>query len=98
MLRQGDVLLVPSRVPEAARTKRRSGDVILALGEATGHAHRIRTAGVRVYEHEGTRWIRVPRPAEITHEEHCAITVAPGEYEVRIQRVYTPEEVRRVQD
>lgn len=96
ILRQGDVLLVPvKRIPPLAKLVKRTGDVILALGEVTGHAHRIKTDGVTVHEHEGTRFVRIPKaktPARLSHEEHGAIEIEPGEYEVRIQRQYAPEE------
>lgn len=91
MLRQGDVLLIPETIPGIAKAVPYKGDVILALGEVTGHAHRIATPGVEVYEHEGTRWIRVPTSgAALTHEEHGAIALAPIEYRVRLQREYRP--------
>ncbi len=95
IMRQGDVLLVPvRRIPVLAKQQKRSGDVILALGEVTGHAHRIKTDGVTVHEHEGTRFIRIPKTkAHLSHEEHGMIEIEPGDYEVRVQRVYAPEEM-----
>jgi hypothetical protein len=46
MFRQGDILLVPvpaERLPEHARPLPRDakGRLVLALGEATGHAHAV---------------------------------------------------------
>ena len=35
---------------------------------------------------------------EVTHEEHATLTIPPGDYEVKRQREYTPEEIRRVAD
>ena len=98
--RQGDVMLFAEAVPPSAQRSSTVGDVILALGETTGHAHRIaEAAGVTIHEHEGTRWIRVPRSgATLAHEEHGAIAIAPGDYHVVIQREYSPEEIRNVKD
>ena len=98
MYRQGDVLLTPvSEIPDGLT--KHVGRLVLATGEATGHAHAIADLGVRVYEHEGTRWIRVPKlGATLAHEEHGPIALAEGDYEVRIQREYLPGSVRNVTD
>lgn len=99
-LRQGDVALIPvNEIPKAAKIgKRDGGRIVLAYGEVTGHAHAILDKAVKVYEHEGTRYIRVPRAAKLQHEEHGAIALAPGDYEVRLQREYVEKEIRRVAD
>ena len=99
--RQGDVALIRSTIPpHVTPAERVAGErVVIALGEATGHAHAIADLGVRVYEHEGTRWIRVPKlGATLAHEEHGPIALAEGDYEVRIQREYLPGSVRNVTD
>lgn len=101
MVRQGDVLLIPvPSIPEAAKPgKRDKGRIVLAYGEVTGHAHAITEPGVKILEHEGTRYIRVPRKgADLRHEEHGAIALAAGDYKVVIQREYSPEEIRNVAD
>jgi hypothetical protein len=36
--------------------------------------------------------------ATIVHEEHGPVTLPRGGYEVRIQREYSPQEIRRVVD
>lgn len=97
--RQGDVGLVKEPVPKNATHKPESGRVVLAYGEVTGHAHALAPKTVLVFEHEGTRWIRVPKKgAVLSHEEHGKIALAPGDYRVVIQREYTPEEIRNVKD
>lgn len=100
MYRQGDVLVIPKPIPSGAVPgKRDKGRIVLAYGEATGHAHAIASEAVEIMEHEGTRYIRVPkRGATLSHEEHGTITLAPGEYEVRIQREYTPAAIVNVRD
>ncbi len=100
MVRQGDVLLVRARVPAAAKQLGHQVVVILALGEATGHSHTIiGTPGLKVFEHEGTRWIRVPkRGVKLVHQEHGDVAVAGGEYRVVLQREYSPEAIRNVRD
>lgn len=102
MYRQGDVLLVPvDSVPQDAKKKRRvGGRVILAAGEVTGHHHAIRDSGVALLELGERRFVSVGEEgAELKHEEHSTIPVAPGAYEVIIQREYDDaEEWRRVAD
>lgn len=101
MYRQGDVFLKPvAAIPvEAKPIKRQGGRVILAEGEVTGHHHAIMDSGVALLEHAERRYLRVPETAALRHEEHTKIDVAPGLYEVVIQREYDDaEEFRRVQD
>jgi hypothetical protein len=105
-LRQGDVLLVPTDddLPAEARSLPRAGGrVVLAEGEATGHAHAIRGAGAALLADGDDRWLRVTAPVTLDHEEHAAIPVGPGLYRVVIQREYVPPEIspsmaRRVVD
>lgn len=100
MLRQGDVLLVPCNVSMdgAKEIQPRNGRLILAEGEATGHHHRVdsRTAGL--FNLAGKVVMVVNKPTVLTHQEHGAINVAPGQYWVVGQREYTPKAIRRVMD
>ena len=102
MFRQGDVLLVEvEAIPEGAQGVKRdeAGRIVLALGEATGHAHAIASPGARLYAMGENRYLRVPKGgATLLHEEHAVIPLPPGGYRVVIQREYSPEAVRRVQD
>lgn len=104
-VRQGDVLLVPvDEIPSKARPVARiDGRVILAEGEATGHAHAIRSPGASLLEEGEERYLRVRGPVTLGHEEHAPILVAPGTYRVVIQREYVPADIapaafRRVVD
>jgi hypothetical protein len=104
-VRQGDVLLVPiDEVPGAARLQARiGGRVVLAEGEATGHAHAIRSAAATLHGDGEERYLRVAAAVTLDHEEHAPIVVAPGSYRVVVQREYVPPEVlpaafRRVVD
>ncbi|MCW2239102.1 hypothetical protein [Azospirillum canadense] len=94
--RQGDVLLVASdHLPTGARLLEPTRDrVILAHGETTGHAHGMAAERVRFFREDetGRGFIQVhgPGPVALQHEEHAAILVEPGLYEVRQQREYRP--------
>jgi len=92
--RQGDVLLVRTRSRERLEgtlVPRSQGRIILALGEATGHAHAISSAHADLLEFgDGERYLRVDGPVALTHEEHGAIDLEPGLYRVIRQREYGP--------
>lgn len=108
LVRQGDVLLVPLEgdVPAGVVIEPKAGRLVLAEGEATGHAHVVRARNARLVRHgrpTGRRgWMGRPEheyrlllvvegePVVLEHEEHDPIPVGPGMYEVRRQREYTP--------
>lgn len=100
-LRHGDIFLVRvDRLPVGVRQVPRTEDsIVLAYGEATGHAHRL-TGDVLEYVHEGTgrRYVSASSPAPLRHEEHGFLPVLPAVYEVRQQRTYQYGEERRVVD
>lgn len=101
MYRQGDVLIVPAKTvpPGARKIAREQGRVILALGEATGHAHAIETLGVDLYAARSERYLTVPAGGgSLVHEEHGAIALPEGTYQIILQREYSPQEIRNVAD
>jgi hypothetical protein len=99
VVRQGDLLLVPiGGLPEGARPVS-SGRLVLARGEATGHAHVVddERASLHSLEWPATRYLRVvgDQPVSLVHEEHDRLEVQPGVYEVRRQREYEPSRASR---
>ncbi len=97
--RHGDVGLIRiETLPEGAKKQPRKGDLILALGEATGHAHRIKEKSARIFAVGDTRYLVIERPTTLDHEEHGPITLQPGAFLVRIEREYSPEAIRQVLD
>jgi len=95
VIRQGDVYIVLNgSKPTSAKPRK---DRTLALGEATGHHHTL-TAGVVYGEMAGQQWIVLDTDTDLTHQEHATVTIPPGVHEVRIQREYTPQAIRRVVD
>lgn len=98
--RQGDVLIervdtIPAGVTTLPRDKR---GVILADGEVTGHAHRIAHRSASLHRTElDARYLRVmgPAPVALTHEEHTAVKLPPGNYRVTIHAEYQPGELPR---
>ncbi|RJL30148.1 hypothetical protein [Bailinhaonella thermotolerans] len=100
MFRQGDVLIAPipeesvpahvRELPPAPRDAR--GRLVLALGEATGHAHAVVGPGTlfldpspHVPDH-----LHLPSGGRVVHEEHDAISLPKGWYRVIRQREYLP--------
>lgn len=100
--RQGDVLLKQVRSIPADATKTEIKDrVVLAFGEVTGHAHAIEELeSVEVFvKADGTMYLKVSKDgADLRHEEHGTITLPAGNYERVLQREYSPEAIRNVQD
>lgn len=99
--RQGDVLI--ERLDTINTTQLmplEDGRVILAHGEATGHAHAITTPDVHQYAiGAGVTHLEVKAAvAMLQHEEHGTIEIPTGKYRVTRQREYTPEETRNVAD
>ena len=102
IIRQGDLALIPIHraavatapvPPEAVK-------VTLATGEDSGHAHvvigqvLVRERILTVSEQDANL---VVEPATQAWR-HDPIAVPPGEYEIRVQREYTPAGFRQVGD
>lgn len=89
--RQGDVLLVAvEAIPTGATPERRTGRIVLAEGEATGHAHAIAEPDARAFTHDGQRYLLTRSVAKLLHEEHAPIEVPAGSWRIVIQREYEP--------
>lgn len=99
--RQGDVLLVKTGmtdVPEEAVKETAERRVVLAYGEVTGHAHAIDIAHAGLYQWKNQRLLEAKPGATLVHEEHSAIDLEPGVYQVIQQREYEPGSSRPVID
>ncbi len=71
-IRQGDVLLVPMDGLQPPADAQAKSEVILALGEATGYAHRLKAPVIYEWKVAGQRYVQVQgdAPGTLTHEEH----------------------------
>jgi len=107
---QGEAFIrkVDSRPDDLAEIAPENGKVIVAHSE-TGHHHVMDAEHVTLLERtkdvpEGLRILHmiVKEPTVLEHlrptDTHDPILFGPGEYEVRLQREYTPEGYRRVAD
>lgn len=90
MIRHGDIMLRPIPQPDATSQRSEPGQrLVLAQGEATGHAHVLHGLAV-AHTQRDRALVELLEPGELRHEEHATIAVPPGWYEVVRQRVYTP--------
>jgi hypothetical protein len=101
MYRQGDVLIVAVEwiPPNAFPVLTEDDHVVVAYGEATGHAHVLECADVQLLEHGRAQFVHVgSEGAALVHDEHETIALPEGNYRIVQQREYTPEEIRPVAD
>lgn len=101
MYRHGDVLIVPvSGIPEGAEAQKH---LILAEGEATGHAHTLvrqknKTAPV-LFKNGQDLYFSAKEGTAVVHQEHARIELPPGSYKIVNQVEYVPGRVpERVRD
>ena len=103
LIQQGDVLFKEVSKLPAGTVQDNSVDsrgVVFAEGEVTGHYHGTSTPGITMFRKGDVRFALVERPKEVTHQEHGAVTLDPGIYEIGIVREIDPfsEEINRVRD
>lgn len=117
--RQGDVFIeaVELSVEGRKRLDDGKGHMVLALGEVTGHSHRIESLHASLYLEQAStsapdalaamgiggglipdRLLILDGPATVVHEEHGSISLDAGTYRIRIQKEYSPAELRNVAD
>ncbi|GAA1008828.1 hypothetical protein Aple_080890 [Acrocarpospora pleiomorpha] len=102
MFRQGDILIMPvdgESVPEQLQAASRDarGRLVLALGEATGHAHAIPGPGTLLLGRDSgvPEFLHLPEGGRLVHEEHAAISLPKGWFRVVRQWEYVPGSYRR---
>jgi hypothetical protein len=104
--RQGDVMVIPAeRIPPGAKEiADESGRVVLAEGEATGHAHALYGGRVKMFladeGYGGGTYIDVPKGGDaLKHEEHTPHHIPAGPHRVIRQVEYDLQDgVRTVAD
>lgn len=94
--RQGDVLLRKvEKIPKEAELQ--ANERIVERGELTGHAHRLQGMA-EIHTRWGAMFVRAGAGARLVHEEHAAIDLEAGDYEVIRQREFDGENTRYVRD
>ena len=99
--RHGDVLIKQIEELPRGETKKVTSQV-LAWGEVTGHHHTLSCAEAFTVMQgfNEQKYFELTEPATLTHQEHHALTIAPGAYEIVMEREhdYFNEEMRQVLD
>ena len=104
LVQQGDVLFqaVKDSSIRGANQQPRTQRIVVAEGEATGHAHAIVDVdeSVDVYRIGDVTFLYVRETVEVIHEEHETVTLQPAVWRVSQVREYDhfAEESRRVMD
>ena len=96
LIQQGDVIIKSGKVKG-----KKLDHLTLAQGEATGHHHIITEGDAELYEDNGTLYLKVnSEKATLTHQEHHAVEIPQGEWEIGIVKEYDhfAEEAKRVVD
>jgi len=100
----GDVLVFRiNALPQGLKRQApKDGRIVLAEGEATGHAHVIAALeDCDLYaDEDGILYLEVRAEVDLTHEEHATQTIAPGVYRVDRVREVDPfeNEIHAVRD
>lgn len=96
-LRHGDVLITgDASIPKGAT---KLDHLTLAEGEVTGHSHRITSGAGELFRFDDKLYLRIQSEiATLTHEEHRALELPRGDYEIKIQREYEPNGWKYVAD
>lgn len=97
--RQGDVLIERIvKIPPSAQ-RQDAKVIVLAHGEATGHAHTIKDRdSADWWKTESEHFLEIAAGAEVVHQEHGTIHIPKGRYRVSRQREYSPTAIRNVAD
>lgn len=83
ILRHGDVTLQTYNGKIEGQEVKHNGLFKLALGETTGHSHKLtvpKVSDMEIYETAFGRIIRLKTDGTLTHEEHKTITIPAGDY------------------
>lgn len=92
---QGDILL--RRIDKIPNTAKKTRDEIVAYGEVTGHAHRVKNA--EIFEDGKETFVRIPESEPMTHDTHPpTLPIETGDYERLRQYEYFPEGDLEVKD
>jgi hypothetical protein len=105
MAAQGDCLFLRvEALPADATAAPLRGDRATVAHSETGHDHVAHGPGLAYYTSADPLvcYLRCEAPLEVTHlrpfDTHAPLTLAAGTWQVRRQREYTPQGLRRVED
>jgi hypothetical protein len=97
--RHGDVYIEEASINTQGMEKSKTNKV--ALGEATGHAHKLGDTATLFIERNTPVWgraIEIPVETPLSHEEHATIVLPPATYRVIHQRTFSKTQFKKVVD
>ena len=113
-IRQGDLLLIRVASAPAGLVQKptKDGKLTIGYGEVSGHNHVLENAvwvvGEDVTQNDlrefalGNKtfpvFVVVEEPTRLVHQEHSALMIDPGFFQVIRQREYEPGQIRSVRD
>lgn len=89
MKHQGDLGFAAHKGKITGKKVEHTGSVVLALGEKTGHKHIISVKDpndMTVHKDGETFYITIKTEAEVTHNQHGLIKLAPGIWKMGHER------------
>jgi hypothetical protein len=96
--RQGDVFIFKMKRKKSTFNFKKQKEVVLALGEVTGHSHRLNSGSGDILlcdDNNEYNVFEINSEGILTHEEHDTIKLPPGQYISIIQSEYSPIEHRK---
>lgn len=102
-IRHGDILLTKvDKMPKGINVQH-DGQHVLAIGEVTGHAHRVTVKNkddLSVTLADGVKFVSLSVATPLTHEEHKQVEIPAGIYRMTFEREYdyAQESINDVQD
>ena len=101
---QGDIPFFPFEGKIEGEKEKHTGSIVLALGEKTGHKHVISVIDpndMQAWKQLDGGWIiTLKTEGQLVHNQHGALTIAPGTYRVGQEREvdYFADVIRKVVD
>lgn len=95
--RHGDIVLIVAELPAHARRISADGEpIVLAVGEATGHAHTVTGTRVALWSADEQRYlVAESTDVALDHQEHGHVPVQVRTYFVGQEREYTDDQSER---
>lgn len=95
---QGDVTI--KQVKEIPKYAEKKNHLVLMDGGITGHKHQVVKGDAILFEKDGVLYLKAETDCMVGHEEHKAITIPAGNYQIERVVEYDPFEdtIRSVKD
>lgn len=88
--RHGDVIIreiSEAKLKTAEKDGKKLDHLTLALGEKTGHSHRVEGVA-HLFSYNEKLHLKALEEVSVLHQEHCRGIIPPGSYEIVIHQEY----------